>query len=116
MDPVEEKLYAIAGQEVASRKMSPGIMAKALADADGDERRAAAAYIKLRVAQLRAEHEARVSAEAAKAGPLLAVVIRYSFDRLAIPHNIRPKGIIHAGAEVSHSALNRFDLLNYDTI
>src|SRR6266508_470235 len=66
MDPIEEQLYAIAGQEVASRNMSPGLMAKALADADGDERKAAAGYIKLRVEQLRAEHAAMVVADAAK--------------------------------------------------
>src|SRR5688572_21406805 len=66
MDALEEQLYAIAGQEVASRNMSPGLMAKALADADGDERKAAAGYIKLRVEQLRAEHAAMVAAGVAK--------------------------------------------------
>jgi len=63
VDPIEEQLYAIAGQEVASRNMSPGLMAKALSDAEGDERKAAATYIKLRVEQLRAEQAARAAAE-----------------------------------------------------
>ena len=63
MDPLEEQLYAIAGQEVASRNMSPGLMAKALADANGDEKKAAAAYIRLRVEQLRTESKARGAEE-----------------------------------------------------
>ena len=66
MDPIEEQFYAIAGQEVASRKMSPGLMAKALVDADGDERKAAAAYIRMRVEQLKAEYVARVKEEAVR--------------------------------------------------
>ena len=64
MDPVEEQFYAIAGQEVASRNMSPGMMSKALVDADGDERKAAACYIRMRVEQLKAEYAARAAEEA----------------------------------------------------
>ena len=66
MDPIEEQLYAIAGQEVASRNMSPGLMAKALVDANGDERKAAATYIKLRVEQLRAERKTHAASERAR--------------------------------------------------
>jgi hypothetical protein len=71
MNKVEEHLYAIAAQEVAAKKFIPALMAKAFSDADGDEKKSIARYIKLRVQQLteeylaaQAETEARQQREA----------------------------------------------------
>ena len=54
MDDLEERFYEIAAEEVASQNMAPGIMARALVDAEGDEKRAIAHYIRLRVEPLKA--------------------------------------------------------------
>ena len=53
----EEQLYEWAAEEVAVNNIRPGLMAKALAETDGDETKAAARYIKLRVETMRAEIE-----------------------------------------------------------
>ena len=55
MNPVEEKLYEIAAQELVSRSVRPGLWAKAFSEARGDEQQTKAAYIELRVAMLREE-------------------------------------------------------------
>ena len=49
----EEQVYSKVAEEVASKNIFPGIWAKAFAEANGDEQLAKAAYIKLRVAQLK---------------------------------------------------------------
>jgi hypothetical protein len=56
MNTHEERFYATAGKEVEEKRFSPAIHAKALADADGDEKKTTALYIRLRVKQLAAEH------------------------------------------------------------
>lgn len=61
----EEALYAQAALEVASRDIRPGLWAKATAAAEGDERKAQARYLGLRVEQMQlqlgaAEEMARV--------------------------------------------------------
>jgi hypothetical protein len=61
----EEALYARAALEVAKGDIRPGLWAKATAAADGDERKAEARYLGLRVEQLQlqlsaAEEMARV--------------------------------------------------------
>jgi len=58
MNKLEEKCYEIAAREVASRRMHPAMMAKAFSDADGDEKKAIARYIKLRVQRLAEEYAA----------------------------------------------------------
>lgn len=57
MDRIEERFYEIAAQEVAAKRMVPGVFAKAFSDADGDEKKTIAGYIKLRVVQLHEEFE-----------------------------------------------------------
>jgi len=61
MDTLEEQFYAVAAQEVATKNTSPGVMAKAFADANGDEKKAIAKYIRLRVSQQKEAHKAAVA-------------------------------------------------------
>ncbi len=61
MNPVEEKLYEIAGQEIVSKSPKLGLWTKAFSTAKGDEQRAKAEYIELRVAQLRREFAAEAA-------------------------------------------------------
>lgn len=63
MNKLEEHLYATAAQEVAAKRFVPALMAKAFSDADGDEKKSIARYIKLRVQQL-AEEVVAAQAEA----------------------------------------------------
>lgn len=49
----DEKFYEIAGAEVSGNQMKGGLWAKAFSSSDGDETKAKARYIQLRVAQLR---------------------------------------------------------------
>jgi hypothetical protein len=55
MNKLEHHLYATAAQEVAAKKFVPALMAKAFSDADGDEKKTIARYIKLRVQHLAEE-------------------------------------------------------------
>lgn len=57
MSNTEETLYAIAAHEVASRTLRPGLFAKAFSESNGDEKRALAIYIKLRVKELAIEYK-----------------------------------------------------------
>jgi len=57
MDLLEEQFYAYAAEELRKDKCSPGLMAKAFSEAEGDEKKADALYIKLRVIQLKAAFE-----------------------------------------------------------
>lgn len=52
---IEERLYDTAAREVDTKQVAPGLMAKAFSECDGDEKKAAARYIKYRVAQLQEE-------------------------------------------------------------
>lgn len=56
-DELDEHLYAVAASELASSQARPGLLAKAYSDSEGDEQKARARYMKLRVAQLRREYE-----------------------------------------------------------
>ena len=75
----EEVLYAqVATEMISPDDLRPGLWAKALATADGDERRAKAVYIKLRVEQLQlqlgaAGELARVADEAPLAPAFVCV-------------------------------------------
>lgn len=51
----EEALYAMALEEVTRNDVKPGLWAKAFAEAEGDEAKAHAGYLKLRVQQMRDE-------------------------------------------------------------
>jgi len=57
MPDIEEQFYEIAAREVAEKKFNPGMMAKAFSEADGDEKKAIARYIKYRVGQLAEQAE-----------------------------------------------------------
>jgi len=52
---LEEILYAAALQEVSNRDVKPGLWARAVADSAGDDARAQAAYLKLRVQSMKDE-------------------------------------------------------------
>jgi len=62
MQQFEEKLYEMAGEELATKRVNRGVWTKAFATAQGDEAKTKAAYIELRVAQLREQ----LAAEAAR--------------------------------------------------
>ena len=49
----EEQAYALAAYEISNGAIRPGLWAKAFAEAAGDDQRARAVYIKLRVAQVK---------------------------------------------------------------
>lgn len=51
----EEQLYEFAAEEIAANNIRPGLWAKAIAEADGDDAKAKARYIKLRVETMKAE-------------------------------------------------------------
>lgn len=52
MNSIEERFYEAAAKEVASRNVLPGVMAKAFVDAQGDEKKAIANYIRVRAKQM----------------------------------------------------------------
>ncbi|MDC6459922.1 hypothetical protein PQY66_06235 [Luminiphilus sp.] len=51
----EEKLYELAAEEITANNIRPGLWAKAIAESDGDDAKAKARYIKLRVETMKAE-------------------------------------------------------------
>lgn len=51
----EEQLYEFAAEEIAANNIRPGLWAKAIAEADGDDAKAKARYIKLRIETMKAE-------------------------------------------------------------
>ena len=51
----EEHLYELAAEEIAANNIRPGLWAKAIAESDGDDAKAKARYIKLRVEAMKAE-------------------------------------------------------------
>jgi hypothetical protein len=53
----DERLYEMVGEELQSKFLRPGLWTKAYADANGDEKRARALYIKYRVRELASEEE-----------------------------------------------------------
>ena len=66
MSTLEEQFYEIAAREVAERRLVPGVMARAFAEADGDEKKSVARYLKLRVGQLATEHQAALAQQEAE--------------------------------------------------
>jgi len=56
MNEQTQQFYEIAAREVATKQTVTGLMAKAFADNNGDEKMTIAAYIRLRVAQLEEQH------------------------------------------------------------
>ena len=52
----EERLFAFVSEELQSGDTRPGLYAQALVEAEGDDKRARAAYIKLRVQSLKDEY------------------------------------------------------------
>jgi len=62
----DERFFEIANDELKAGRIRPGLRAKAFSDANGEESRAQALYLKYRVAQLVQEEleERRVKAEA----------------------------------------------------
>jgi len=62
MDPHDQKLYDIVAGEIRSRFVVDGLWVRAFSDADGDEAKAKAIYIKRRVEQLKAEAQDAKSA------------------------------------------------------
>ena len=65
----EEQLYELAAEEIAANNNRPGLMAKALAETDGNVAAANARYLKLRVETMKAEADLNtfVKQETAKA-------------------------------------------------
>jgi len=53
----EEQLYELAAEEIAANNIRPGLMAKAVAETDGNVAAANARYLKLRVEAMMAEAE-----------------------------------------------------------
>ena len=51
----EEHLYELAAEEIAANNIRPGLWAQAIAESDGDDAKAKARYIKLRVETMKAE-------------------------------------------------------------
>ncbi len=49
---VEEQIYAKAAQEISNNQLNSGVMAKAYSQSNGDENKAKALYIQIRVKQL----------------------------------------------------------------
>jgi len=70
MNKLEEQFYEQAARELASKSPVPGIMAKAYAEVDGDERRVYARYIALRVEHLLEERMPQADALQANAGEI----------------------------------------------
>lgn len=63
MSPADQELYEIAGQELFSNSLKLGLWTLAFAQAGGDESRAKAVYIELRVAELRKEASEQIAFE-----------------------------------------------------
>ena len=63
-EKVTERFYEIAVREVATKQVVPGLMAKAFADNNGDEKATVATYIRLRVTQLEETLQREQQAEA----------------------------------------------------
>jgi hypothetical protein len=51
----EEAIYELVADEIRSKRLRPGLYAKAFSDAEGDEKKAIAVYIERRMAQLVAQ-------------------------------------------------------------
>jgi hypothetical protein len=93
MNTLEEKFFEMAAQEISERRTKTGLMAKAFSEADGEEKKAAASYLKLRVDQLLHEHNA-VTAEREAQEKLLLVKAAEDAQKaimttLGITHNGR---------------------------
>ena len=72
----EEYLYGLVAEEMSNGSLRPGLMAKSLVESEGDQKKAEARYIKLRVDLLRTEGAAIVElARQAKANEAAAAKI-----------------------------------------
>ncbi len=69
-------MYEIVAKEIESGLIHDGVWAKAYAQADGDEKKAMAAYIKLRVTQLPEEIKAYLDVLARQRNPLVEYILR----------------------------------------
>lgn len=129
MEDLEEKLYEIAGSELASKDVNRGIWSKAFSEALGDETKTRALYIKLRVESLRreltaqAERNAKLAKERAKPDRdriwrLLAPLRSISFqDTDNIPRERFEGSRDTLGLPVSTArAADMFDLLEFEII
>lgn len=111
MNNAEEQFYEIAAQEVALRSPSPEIMARALAEAGGDEKTAVRAYIRLRVHQLRAEHAATVREAGVETGSSDSTASRESIVHwLAFVGPRALVGVLVAGVSVGIMRAGRWTL------
>jgi hypothetical protein len=54
----DQKYFDLVAKELAARNLNPGIWARALAESDGDEAKARAAYIRFRAQELKREDPA----------------------------------------------------------
>jgi hypothetical protein len=70
----DQHFYDIAGVELQTGSFVPGLWTRAFAEADGEDNRAQAAYIKLRVAQLSALDRERRINEASQASPAQSLI------------------------------------------
>ncbi len=61
VSPFETKCYEMADKEVKGKKIIQGLMAKALAESDGDTKKANARYVSMRARQLIAEEAKKES-------------------------------------------------------
>jgi hypothetical protein len=90
---ISESFYEVAWLETQSGSCLPGLWARAFAEADGDESRARAAYIRLRVAQLahleqdRHREQSAQQLPSSQTPPSLspAVANRVSVPRVSVP-------------------------------
>lgn len=82
MNKFEEELYAQAAQELSSKSPVPGVMAKAIADADGDEKKVFSRYIALRVEHLKSEIGAEIIRQRKAEAQLRAEELRAENDAL----------------------------------
>lgn len=75
MQPHEAQFYEIALAEISARTMIAALAAKALVDSDGDERRAVARYIQIRVDDLRSRHESDLTLKQKQEATKAAVAV-----------------------------------------
>jgi signal transduction histidine kinase len=59
----EKRYYDAVAEELQNKQLAPGVWARALTETDGDEVRARARYIKLRVQQIAEEEKAKATQE-----------------------------------------------------
>jgi len=78
----EEQLYELAAKEVAADRIREGLMAKAIAETDGNEAAAIARYLKLRVETLKAEADLESYSASSAVDTAEPSLISQSLERL----------------------------------